>query len=98
MCNLAPILMEDPYRAPATPVHSEPPLKRLPLVWNPVTWLLLTAMLVAMEAAWFAYVGEEWPGHTNQMWGFFFAALSASWVYRIGGLAEWPCLTSSRPS
>jgi hypothetical protein len=74
-------MVGDSYRTAATPVHSEPPLKRLPLVWNPVTWLLLTAMLLVMQAAWLGYVGEENPGHANRMWGLFFAVLSAWWVY-----------------
>ena len=37
--------------------------------------------MMAIEAAWFTYVGEDTPRNTNQMWAFFFGVLVAWWVY-----------------
>jgi hypothetical protein len=37
--------------------------------------------MLAVESAWFTYVGEDTPRHTNTMWSFFFGLLLAWWVY-----------------
>ena len=37
--------------------------------------------MMALESAWFTYVGEDTPGHTTRMWGFFLGLLLAWWVY-----------------
>ena len=73
--------MSDPYKTPAAPLYQEVPYKRLPTVWNPLSWLVATTVMMAIEAAWFTYVGEDTPRNTNQMWAFFFGVLVAWWVH-----------------
>ena len=73
--------MNDPYKTPTAPLYREVPYKRLPIVWNPLSWLLATTVMMAIEAAWFTYVGADTPRNTNQMWTFFFGVLVAWWVY-----------------
>ena len=73
--------MSDPYKAPTVPVYPEPLLKRPPIVWNPLTWLVLISLMMAFEAAWFGYMGEDTPQHSGWLRQFVFGALLAWWVY-----------------
>jgi len=75
------IPMSDPYKTPAAPLFTETDTTRLPLFWNPISWAVAIAALVAIESAWFAYVGEDLPAHTMRIWPFMFGLLLAWWVY-----------------
>jgi len=73
--------VSDPYKAPTAPLSAEADRRRLPLVWNPVAWAVVITILMAIESAWFTYLGESLPTNTSRIWPFFFGLLLAWWVY-----------------
>lgn len=58
----------------------QPSEKRLSVLWSPLTWLVFTAILLTIEASWFAYVGAEGPVRTDQAWGLVSRVLVGWWV------------------
>lgn len=73
--------MSDPYKPPAALLSAEADRRRLPLVWNPIAWAVVITALLAIERAWFTYVGEDLPANTARVWPFLFGVLLAWWVY-----------------
>jgi len=59
---------------------SGPSAKQLSVLWSPLTWLLFMAMLLTIEASWFAYVGAEGPRRTAQAWSLVSRVLMGWWV------------------
>jgi hypothetical protein len=73
--------MSDPYKPPAAPLSTDADRRRLPLIWNPLVWAVAITILLAVEHAWFTYIGEELPANTARVWPFLFGLLLAWWVY-----------------
>lgn len=82
--------MNDPYRPPASSDSSSAEYRPGPLLWNPLTWLLLIAGLIGLHSAWLTYVGADPAAHIAGLWSFLFGVLLAWWVsadrraHRIG--------------
>jgi hypothetical protein len=73
--------VSDPYRPPASPQSSAVEHRPGPLLWNPLTWLLLITGLMGLHSAWLTYVGEDPEVHTSGLWPFLFGILLAWWVH-----------------
>ena len=73
--------MSDPYLPPAAPLSAEGHQKRLPLVWNPLAWVVLITVMMAIRNTWLTYADVDSPEHTVRMWSFFFGLLLAWWVH-----------------